>query len=167
MSASVQGINFPIAVAAGVLWLAAPAAAQAPSVPDPLAWLSGGWTAARVSSGRFDLVWTAIPSGLRGVLEVVAPTGKREIWSVYEVIQGKDGFTLTLREGRRRYRFKGGLQSKNYLRFERDLTEPGPFAADIKLTDGRLLVRQVLGPQHGAALTRNFNFQRVPEQASE
>lgn len=127
-----------------------------------------------------DLTFTDEGGKIRGALEGVAPNGPRKI-AAELVIEVRDDVPLVWREAGLRYRGHLQLAGKDpasqrkalawatanrLLRFS-DLRgptarKPYPIGIDLRLADGKLFLRRVQGPQHGAAVEQDYEFERAP-----
>ena len=167
---------------------------ETPSSDEPLPWLVGRWQAPRktcwpiswsepnelqasrrdrcdTADVRFalELVFTASPGKLEGVLTAVAEDGHpHEV--VELVIEGDNGgYSLVWHEGGVRYVFSGQPQAsasldsqlaRFYLERNPSSRSPYPIVIDLRLTGGELSLRRAHGPQHGAAVERTYTFER-------
>jgi hypothetical protein len=145
---------------AGVLCLDDPARAERPASVQSLEWLMGRWTGTETSRG-LELVWTAVPGGLRGTLDQLGAGTKPRTLARYELAPADGGWSLVVQEGNQKHRFRGSIVSREQLRFGRRLSKPGPFVVEMGLEGKHLIVNTLMGPQHGAAVPRRLWFERA------
>ena len=157
-------------------------AATDPTQAAPFTWLEGRWTSERDMFGaETPLALTIVSAAgkLVGALEAVTPDGKRRPVVDFAITLSGD-YPLVWHEAGMRYRFQlegSGLSyvlvpgdvarvdARRLLRFVhmRGPTRrtPFPIIIELRFNAGRLSLRRVQGPQHGAAVDQIYLFDRA------
>jgi hypothetical protein len=155
-----------LAVAAGRTAQAGPSPPLAPPLAaSELDWLTGRW-ARPENAGYLEITWTALGGRWRGVLASVQREQPRQVVATYDLEGSKAGWTLTLREGKRRLLFpRGSAPGPQHLRFERRAGGAGPQSIDLRIVEGKLFIGQS-GPARGGTLASSgLWLERVPAEA--
>lgn len=171
-------------------WLAAsdaaaverPAAATDSAEVAPFSWLVGHWTADRETfdvGPILDLTIGAAAGKLVGALQAVTPNGRRRPIADFVITLTGD-YPFVWHEGGLRYRFKLEGSGLSYVLVAGDLARvdtqrslrfghmrgptrrtPFPIIIQLRFNAGRLTLRRVQGPQHGAPVDQIYLFDRA------
>ena len=155
-----------LAVAVGWPVQASPQPSPTPTLAAPgPEWLAGRW-ARPENAGYLELTWTAVGGRWIGVLASLQREQPRRVVATYDLEGGKAGWTLSLREGKRRLLFpRGSAPGPQHLRFERRAGGAGPQSVDLRIVDGKLFIGQS-GPARGGALaSTGLWLERAPAEA--
>lgn len=151
-----------VAVADGRPAQASPVASVAAPGPD---WLAGRW-ARPENAGYLEITWTALTGRWRGVLASVQREQPRQVVATYDLEGSKAGWTLSLREGKRRLLFpRSSAPGPQHLRFERRAGGAGPQSVDLRIVDGKLFIGQAGPARAGAPLvSTGLWLERAPAE---
>jgi hypothetical protein len=165
--AVMPGRLLSFALAAGLVVAAAQPAQASPqasvAAPGP-DWLAGRW-ARPENAGYLELTWTEVGAGRwSGVLASVQREQPRRVVAIYDLEGGKTGWTLSLREGKRRLLFsRGSAPAPQHLRFERRAGGGGLQSVDLRIVDRKLFIGQSGPARAGAPLvSTGLWLERVP-----
>jgi hypothetical protein len=139
-------------------------------------WLVGHWTGAREGQESSSLDWVDRGTTLEGTLEVTYPHGRKEQRRFSIAPHASDlpqfrFYTLELHvtAGPEQYWFAGYQNRSEYdfLRFDRRLKSRGinrsSYIAIVEMhfLNAELDITEMLGPQHGKMVERQFAFRRA------